>query len=301
MIDFSCKHDVWIRNKDGSMRRMDEPYFENQKIADGTWRVLSDGDSSYLVEGEKEAVVIDSGYGCGNIREYCQTLTDKSVRNIFSTHDHFDHTANNSYFECAYMSENTAKLATIPFPSFEGIVFPRDYKKKIIEDGFVYDLGGRTLEAIYIPDHASGSMAYLDKEKRILFTGDEVTGGFKMINTSVQNVYKEYRKLYDHIEEFDWICPGSQNTIPADVLGKYLKALEDILNGVEGQMGVDIGMPPLVFSKKNKTTDEIIYDRFQARPGDAKVGEDAKRGEENKRTYVFEGIRIIYDCTKIND
>ncbi|MCD8124032.1 MAG: MBL fold metallo-hydrolase, partial [Lachnospiraceae bacterium] len=103
MIDFSCKHDILIRDEDGTLRPMDEPYFESEKVADGTWRILSDGDYSYLVEGENEAAVIDSGYGCGNLREYCQTLTDKPVKIIFNTHDHFDHTANNSYFECAYI------------------------------------------------------------------------------------------------------------------------------------------------------------------------------------------------------
>lgn len=79
MIDFSPKHNVWLRNDDGSLNRMDEPYFKSWKLAGGVWRILSSGDYSYLVEGDDEALAIDSGYGAGNIREYMQTLTDKPV------------------------------------------------------------------------------------------------------------------------------------------------------------------------------------------------------------------------------
>ena len=40
------------------------------------------------------------------------------------------------------------------------------------EDGKVFDLGGRTLEAILVPGHSKGSCCFLDKVDRILFTGD---------------------------------------------------------------------------------------------------------------------------------
>ena len=166
-IDFSCKHDRLIRNSDGSLLPMDEPYYEVESVAPGTWKILSSGDYSSLVEGEEEAIAIDTGYGAGNIREYLQTLTDKPVKNVINTHDHFDHTANNAYFEIAYMSKETEPLATIPFPSFEGIEFPRDYKKVIVDDGDVIDLGGRTLTIFKIPDHAVGSIVMLDSREKL--------------------------------------------------------------------------------------------------------------------------------------
>ena len=98
MIDFSCKHDIWLEDEDGSLQPMDEPYFRSWRIAPGTWQILSDGDFSYLVEGDEEAILIDSGYGAGNIRTYAQSLTEKPLSKICNTHDHFDHTALNSYF-----------------------------------------------------------------------------------------------------------------------------------------------------------------------------------------------------------
>lgn len=181
IIDFSSKYDVLIRNRDGSLLPMDEPYFESRCIAPGTWCIRTDGDAVYLVEGNDQAVVIDSGYGAGNLREYCQRLTEKPVRYIVNTHDHFDHTANNAYFDKAYMTAATRPLATRPYPSFAGIDFPRDYPVEIVRDGDKLDLGGRTLEVLEIPDHAAGSIALLDSRERILFSGDEITGSFKIV------------------------------------------------------------------------------------------------------------------------
>ena len=159
MIDFSCKHDIWLEDEDGSLQRMDEPFFKSWEIAPGTWKILSDGDFSYLLEGDDEAILIDSGYGAGNIREYAQSLTEKPLSRICNTHDHFDHTANNCYFDLAYMSAETRPLATRPFPSFQGIAFPRDYPVEIVDDGDVIPLTGRDLKVIKIPDHAVGQDA----------------------------------------------------------------------------------------------------------------------------------------------
>ena len=133
-IDFSSKHNIMIQSDDGTLTPMDVPYYKSTLIAPGTWRIESDGDFSYLIEGDNEALSIDTGYGAGNIREYLQTVTKKPVRYVANTHDHFDHTANNAYFDKAFMSAETAKKATIPFQSFAGINFPRNYPKEIIGD-----------------------------------------------------------------------------------------------------------------------------------------------------------------------
>src|SRR6516225_9724785 len=110
-IDFSSKHNVLIKSEDGTLTPMDVPFRKATLIAPGTWQIESDGDYQYLIEGDNEALAIDSGYGAGNIREYMQTLTKKPVRYVANTHHHFDHTANNAYFDRAYMSAYTQKWA----------------------------------------------------------------------------------------------------------------------------------------------------------------------------------------------
>jgi glyoxylase-like metal-dependent hydrolase (beta-lactamase superfamily II) len=270
-IDFSCKHHVMIQNEDGTMLPMDEPYFESVCIAPGTWQIRTDGDSIYLVEGDREAIVIDSGYGAGNLREYAQTLTEKPVKNIINTHDHFDHTANNAYFDKAYMSKETRPLATIPFPSFEGIDFPRDYPVEIVKEGDRIDLGNRTLEVFEIPDHAVGSIALLDSRERILFTGDEITPAFKKINGSRETVLAQMEKLWNRRAEFDVIWSGAPVSCKPEIMESYIKSIRYLLDGGKGKPG--FGFFGMGGKKKpvKKESDITVYQRFHARPCDMKI------------------------------
>ena len=78
-LDWSRFSDILIEDEEGQIQPMSEPYFKERKIADGVWQVLSDVDYSYVIEGEEEADVIDVGMGAGNIRAFCQTLTEKPI------------------------------------------------------------------------------------------------------------------------------------------------------------------------------------------------------------------------------
>ena len=283
-----------IENENGSLTPMDEPYFVSEKVAPGTWKNLSDGDYFYLVEGDNEALVIDSGYGCGNVREYLQTLTDKPVKNIANTHDHFDHTANNAYFDCAFMSAETKPLSTIPFKSFEGIDFPKDYKIQVINEGYIFDLGNRDLEAFKIPDHAVGSLVFLDKKERILFSGDELGMPMgKSLNGSVERFAGYMEKLIVHRHEFDTICSGF-GILNADLINKYLENVRYILAGNEGE-----AYDKPLFLKYPELTDQIIYRRRMPRQCDMPKNQD-KETQKHMRVMEYAGCRIIYDVRKIH-
>ncbi|MDC7242234.1 MAG: MBL fold metallo-hydrolase [Spirochaetales bacterium] len=294
MIDFSSKHNVLIRNEDGSLQPMDQPYFESLQIAPGTWQILSDGDYSYLVEGEKEAVVIDSGYGAGNIREYCGTLTSKPVMRIINTHDHFDHTANNSYFDCAYMGRETVDLATLPFPSFQGIDFPRDYPKEVVDDGYLFNLGGRTLEVFKIPDHAVGSIALLDKKEGLFFTGDEIMDPGVRLNGTVERFASHMEKLASRSRDYSRLCAGAW-IMEGSKVEAYLENAKHIL---EGNEGVPLEKQPPI-SLENETDDRgrIIFGRRPPRPCD--LPKHINEYDPDKRVMDFAGCRITYHVDRI--
>lgn len=293
-IDFSCKHHILLEDEDGLLVPMDEPYFRTAEVAPGTWKILSDGDYSYLLEGEDEALVIDSGYGAGNIREYCSTLTDKPVRRIANTHDHFDHTANNGYFDLVYMAAETKPLATIPFPSFEGIVFPRDYAVQVVDDGDMIPLKGRDLAVIKIPDHAMGSIAFLDRKARILFSGDEIGMPFgKPLNGSVERWAGYMEKLMKYRREFDIICAGS-GVMDAGIIEQYLENAQYILVGHEG-----VCPEPQPFPNFSSVAPDgrVIWKRRTPHPGDGP--KDWQAGQEFKRVMEYAGCKIIYDIRKV--
>ena len=71
-IDFSSRHDVLIRSDDGTLTPMDVPHYKSVLIAPGTWQIESDGDFSYLIEGDNEALAIDTGYGAGTSASTCR-------------------------------------------------------------------------------------------------------------------------------------------------------------------------------------------------------------------------------------
>jgi glyoxylase-like metal-dependent hydrolase (beta-lactamase superfamily II) len=299
-IDFSSKHDVMIKNDDGSLTPMDEPYFKSTLIAPGTWQILSDGDYCYLVEGDNEALMIDCGYGAGNIREYAQSLTEKPIKNVVNTHYHFDHTANDAYFDCAYMSADTVANATIPGPSFEGINFPQDYPKVVIGEGYKFDLGNRELEVFEIPNHTPGGIALLDRRERILFSGDEIIMDKNVtLNCSVTQFEQNMSKIAAHRSEFDKLC-GGFTIVDASAVDKFLANAQYILSGQgtpqKKQSNMGQGQQPA----STDPSAQKVYVRHMPHPED--MGDmSAKAANENLVQMTYDDCTITYDSSKIKD
>ena len=291
-IDFSCKHEVLLEDERGNRLPMDVPYYQAELIAPGTWQIASDGDYFYLLEGEKEALVIDSGYGCGNTRAFCQSLTDKPVRRIANTHDHFDHTANNCYFDCAYMSEETKPLATIPFPSFCGIDFPKDYPIVVIDEGYTFDLGGREIETFQCPDHAAGSLLFLDKKEGILFCGDELCMPFgKALNGSVERAYKLLGKLQDRIDEIR-VLYGGPGRGEKDIIIRLRENMKYILDGHEGSPIENHDT-----AEEQEANGSVVYKRRMPHAPDRH--RDDPMDIPFIREMEYADIKVIYDIRKV--
>ncbi|MBE7018076.1 MAG: MBL fold metallo-hydrolase [Ruminococcaceae bacterium] len=147
------------------------------KINEDTWIINFMGGSQnmYLLEGEDRALLIDTGWGAGNLREYVEKLTDKPVI-VFNTHGHLDHSGGNGEWEKVYMLPGgKADIYTcyrLPFDASK-LPYP-NYECVFVKDGDVFDLGGRSIELIDISSHSNGSLAFLDKKNGFLFVGDEL-------------------------------------------------------------------------------------------------------------------------------
>ena len=294
-IDFSCKHDVLIRYPDGSLRPMDEPHYIAKQIAPSTWQILSSGDFHYLLAGDEEAIAIDTGYGAGNLREYLESLCGKPVRRVINTHHHFDHTANNSYFDLAYMAAESADRATVPFPSFAGIDFPKNYPIQTVSDGDVIPLKGRELEIFKIPDHAPGSIAVLDRKARLLFTGDEFMGFGKRVNSPAPVFLRQMEKLMSCRSKYDRLCggPGIFDAVEVDI---YCEAARKM---VAGEVTPGAAPPPHDFPPPETVDGHIVYHCREPHPEDRFGG----RGkppilEKEPDVLIYRGRTFIYDRFK---
>lgn len=296
-VDYSCKNNILLEDEQGLRVPMDQPYYRAAEIAPDTWQILSDGDFSYLLKGENsDALLIDTGYGAGNIREYCENLCGCSVSRAVNTHHHFDHTALNCYFDLVYMAEESVDLAAIPYPSFDGIQFPRDYRVETVDDGFVIPLKGRDLKVFKMPDHAVGSIVLLDEKKRLLFGGDEFGMPFgKPVSGSVENWARLLRKLTPYRGLYDsvWCGPGQADS---DIVEKLLANCEHILHGEEGETYV---RPPFNAWQETDSEGRLVWKRQFPHPGDGPknwVDESAWT-----RRYGDPPAAIVYDIRRVFD
>lgn len=180
----------------------------------GVWMIQTANVTMYLIEGEKKALLIDTGYGEGDLAEVVKGITDLPLI-VADTHGHLDHSGGNAFFEEVWMGKGGEEPALsckvrkkLPNP---------DYKINFLEDGMVFDLGGRQIEAIAIGAHHRSSFAFLDRQGRTLFTGDELESGQVLLCVHDEDVSdvviaerhrKNMLKLKGRTQEFDRLAPA---------------------------------------------------------------------------------------------
>lgn len=296
-IDFSAKHDVMIRNSDGTLLPMDEPYFESEQIAPNTWKIRSDGDYCYLLAGDKIAAMIDCGYGAGNIREYAESLCGKPVKYVINTHYHFDHTANDAYFDAAFMTPVSVDYATIPYKSFDGISFPRDYPVVTVQDGYKMNLGNRELTIVEFPhsNHTLGGIAILDPSRRILYTGDEFLLPSRADLIISREDFADNMKRVEKVrKDFDVMYSGTglkngsifDTYYQAAIYGISKDFQPDSTQAASTQKG-----KPAAASADSSVT---IYDRGRVRPGDSAENTPEKIPQGTRQTFTYNGFPVSY-------
>ncbi len=283
-FDWTCTHRILLRGPDDALRPMDEPYFSSQLIAPGTWKVFSAGDYSYLLAGDGEAILIDSGYGAGDIRRYCEELCGLPVRWIANTHEHFDHTANNGRFDLAFMTARAQKNATIPFSSFAGVTFPRDYPVQTVKTGDIIPLAGRSLEVFELADHSPGGAVYLDRKARILFSGDEMWE-YKPLKGNPDAYARYLETITAHREAYD-VLWGGTGRHEADLPDKLLALCRRAAAGEPGQPAEP--RPNLTGPWQEILPDgTLVYDRIRPHLGDGGAGQ--------KPPHALSELRVLTD------
>ncbi len=239
------------------------------EIAPRTWLISEYKlDNMYLLEGEHSALLIDCGAGIGNAAETVRSLTDKPVT-VAITHGHFDHDGAAALFgeihihpldialsEEGYAQGETARAwyaksrgpVRNPEASEEellALVQKNGPVRRIpMEDGAVFDLGGRTVEVIHTPGHSLGSVCFLDRETRLLFTGDMANDSLLLNcgdSSSTVKVYNEsMRRLWAREAEYDAICLGHDALDKMDktAIVDYIDATDRLLSGeARGEKG----------------------------------------------------------------
>ena len=199
-----------------------------RQIDEHTWEGnghLVYNESVYVVEGNDKALVIDAGSRMPHLDKAVAALTGKPVI-MALTHGHGDHIGGIGCFPEVWVHPDDASMLR----RYEG-------KVNLLEDGQVFDLGGRQIEVMHTPGHTLGSVTFFDKEHHYGFSGDAFGstnlllfgGTFKtLINTCTRTA--EYMQK-NGIEK---LYPGHYHGDNPETLQRVLdekKVSEEVLSG----------------------------------------------------------------------
>ena len=154
-------------------------HFRIAKIGAHAFSILDEEDDSfYVIEGDERAAVIDTGITRGQkIMPVVRELTQKPVV-LIVTHAHIDHFHHIDEFDTVYLCRDELKLSERFLQSMmAGKNFDLSLTQNI-ETGSIIDLGGDFLEICQVGGHTPGSIAVLEKNENLLFTGDAIGSGY---------------------------------------------------------------------------------------------------------------------------
>ncbi|MBQ5445006.1 MAG: MBL fold metallo-hydrolase [Erysipelotrichaceae bacterium] len=176
------------------------PYAEAYKFRDNMYAIFTEGLTAfcgdmwnYLIIGPEKAMLIDTGFGAGNLRALCDKLSGGKEIICVNTHFHLDHIGGNGWFDKVYCHEYDKKyIEESIYPEFitsqtldkdgkpkETYYDPADlppfHKYEVIgvPDGYVFNLGGDyEVKLVHLPGHTPGQSGFWDKQNKCFFIGD---------------------------------------------------------------------------------------------------------------------------------
>jgi glyoxylase-like metal-dependent hydrolase (beta-lactamase superfamily II) len=265
-----------------SKLEIDDTWFDVYRIDDEIYAIYEPGQFeeviSFLIIGDDFALMFDTGLGIGNIRNVVDQLTDLDVV-VLNSHTHYDHIGGNHLFDTIYGTplEYTQKRSLGSPPDAvagflqEGWVWKQlpdgfsaaDYQShafeidKIVNEGDRIDVGGRVLEILFTPGHAPDSICLIDRENRLLFTGDTFY----------------LAPLYTHL-------PGSSFEDYANS-AKRLAGLADQIDAAITSHNI-----PMVDASYMTALGQAFADIESGNASDVKIS-------DGNREYLFDGFSVI--------
>ena len=267
-VDASCwAYMKLLREKDKTKHIYDiDPYVEVYKFRDNLYGLLQetpDGNADvwmYLIIGPKRALLVDTGYGIGDLKGLVNELSGGKPVIVVNNHAHNDHILGNGQFDEVYchkydvpvlqkqdahswdyMFDEEGKGIYAEFDRNAIIKF-KPYSIIPCEDGHIFDLGdGYEIELIYMGGHTPGNSCFLDKSGRTLFAGGTVLGMSIGIygpmdgipygeKATLREFTENMKKLAARIDEFDYAFSGHYTTdIESFCVLDILDACSDVL------------------------------------------------------------------------
>ena len=147
-----------------------DKYTHDQMLPGITWIYDGINDSIYVDESEEEAFVVDTGMRDESLIDYIrQNITQKPLTCVL-THGHLDHSMKAGEFDRFYMSAKDDYL----IPERASV----DLQRRIdIKDRDIISISGLDLVAVDSTGHTPGSISFIDRQHRVVFSGDAFSSG----------------------------------------------------------------------------------------------------------------------------
>lgn len=213
----------------------------------------------YLLLGAERALLIDTGFGLAGFEATVRGLTGLPVV-VANTHAHVDHIGGNHFFEEIWYHEADKEVFALHTdPDYtlallgEGLPAPvRALMGRLTRrlrsidpsghyqyfgDEHTFQLGGREIEVVPTPGHTPGSVCFLDRGARMLFSGDSVCEWGILLHLAGESctpqVFLEStERLLGLAGSFDALWPGHHG-LPVDkgYIEEYAACARQIVTG----------------------------------------------------------------------
>jgi glyoxylase-like metal-dependent hydrolase (beta-lactamase superfamily II) len=210
---------------------------------------------SFLVSGDDQALLVDTGMGFANLRAVVEQYTDKPILMV-NSHGHLDHIGDNWRFErrLAHAGDLDRIRAGVPNERMRHFLAPEAFSKNLpasldpstfaipgtdvertVDEGDVIDLGRRRFLILHTPGHSAGSISFFEEETGVLIAGDTIYEGPMFAHHdggSASDYRQTLERLKDLVPKISVVYP-SHNRYPLEptfIVDVY-EAIEAIWNG----------------------------------------------------------------------
>ena len=236
-----------------------EYYYKVTQSTNNIYRISSDeGVCIDLFVGTKQALLLDTGIGLGDLRKTINSITQLPLI-IVNTHGHYDHSNGNfQFWDCPiYMNEkdwevydyystaqnrriivNSCKAKKAGWNSDDIInILPDDFDEDAyiyanpvqllpLRENMIFDLGGIVLKVIEVPGHTKGSCALLHEQTRQLYIGDAANSHIVLcifnapVSEYIHTLHKLKQLPFDRM-----LCSHETRWLDKSVLDAYLDCI----------------------------------------------------------------------------
>ena len=230
------------------------------------------GNYSYLILGEKRAVLFDAGTGFRNIVPVVRSLTNLPVT-VIASHLHFDHVGALGRFDKTAMVDEPALRARVrdsrltlrryEFLGFaDRLPIPTFRVDEWWAPDSTVDLGGRRLRVLATPGHTPTSVSLYDEDRRQLFAGDFIYPGelYAFLPGASRSAYlATTKRLLSGIDPATRIFAAHMEGPPAPMRAPVLevadlRALQSALTAIGQGGSISSGFYPRTFPVRGAIT-----------------------------------------------